>query len=141
MKPDFSLIPAPDRSVEVRKAIPRAWKNEALIRSGGTCAYPGCEVRTGLQYDHMLALGLGGKHAVENIEPLCVPHHLIKTKRDVKMIARSKRLAGETCQGEPARKLQGRGFGSVSRGFDGRLKLTKKAMRQRAANDPQQEEA
>ena len=70
MKPDFSLLPAPDRSVEVRRAIPRAWKNEALIRSGGTCAYPGCEVRTGLQFDHMLALGLGGKHAAENIEPL-----------------------------------------------------------------------
>lgn len=83
----------------------------------------------------MLALGLGGKHRAENIEPLCGPHHLAKTKRDVKMIARSKRLAGETCTGEPARKLQGKGFGSISRGFDGKIKLTKRAAREAAAND------
>lgn len=31
--------------------------------------------------------------------------------------------------------LQGRGFGSVSRGFDGKIKLTKKAARTQAAND------
>lgn len=135
MRPDVSIIPAPDRSVDARKAIPRAWKEAALTRSGGTCGYPECEVRTGLEFDHMLALGLGGKHRAENIEPLCGPHHLAKTKRDVKMIARSKRLAGETCQGEPARKLQGRGFGSVSRGFDGKVKITKRAARLAADND------
>ena len=135
MKPAVSLIPEPDRSTEERKAIPRAWKDVALARSGGTCARLGCEVRDGLEFDHVLALGLGGAHAAENIEPLCGPHHLAKTKRDVRMIARAKRLARETCTAEPKRKLTGRGFGSVSRGFDGTVKLTKRAQREAKAND------
>lgn len=103
MKPAVSLIAEPDRSVEARKAIPQSWKDAALSRTGRQCARLDCEVMTGLEFDHILALGLQGKHAAENIEPLCGPHHLAKTKRDVKMIARAKRLAGETCttRGKP----------------------------------------
>lgn len=141
MKPLVSLIPEPDRSTEPRKAIPRAWKDAALARTGGQCARLDCEVTTGLEFDHMLALGLQGKHAAENIEPLCGPHHQAKTKRDVAMIARAKRRALETCAGETKRPLQGRGFGSVSRGFDGKLKLTAKARREAASNDAGDEAA
>lgn len=130
MKPLVSIIPEPDRSTEARKAIPRAWKEAALARTGGTCARLECEVTVGLEFDHMLALGLQGKHAAENIEPLCGPHHLAKTKRDMAMIARSKRLAGETCTGKPARPLQGRGFGNRTRKFDGTISPTRKALRQ-----------
>lgn len=124
MKPLVSIIPEPDRSTEARKAIPKAWKEAARARTGGQCARLDCTITTGLEYDHIIALGLQGKHAPENIEPLCGPHHLIKTKRDVEMIARAKRRAQETCQGptrpipqrpEPwgpkgVRKLQSGGF-------------------------------
>lgn len=124
MKPLVSIIPEPDRSTEARKAIPRAWKDAALVRTGGQCARLDCEVTTGLEFDHIIALGLQGRHAAENIEPLCGPHHLIKTKRDVEMIARAKRRALETCQGatkqipqrpnpwgpKGIRKLQSAGF-------------------------------
>lgn len=96
--------------LDERKTIPNAWKEAARGRSNGVCAYPECEVSSGLEYDHILALGLGGKHRAENIQPLCGPHHLQKTRLDVKMIARAKRLAGET--GQYARR-QKRGGSSI----------------------------
>lgn len=135
MKPLLSTIPEPDRSTEERKAIPRAWKDAALARTGGQCARLDCAMTTGLEYDHIIALKLQGKHAPENIEPLCAPHHLAKTRRDVEMIARAKRRAGETCAGPTKRPLQGRGFGSVTKKMDGRIGLTQVAARAAAAND------
>jgi len=105
----------PPVELDERKAIPKAWKEAARARSGGVCAYPDCEVSKGLEYDHILALGLSGKHCADNIQPLCGPHHLQKTKLDVKMIARAKRRSGET--GQYARR-QKRGHGSIkSAGF------------------------
>lgn len=124
--------------LDERKAIPKAWKQAALDRSGGTCAYPECEVTEGLEYDHILALKIGGKHRAENIQPLCKAHHLAKTARDVKMIARAKRLAGET--GQQARRakrgessIKSAGFPNRNRKFDGSVGPTQAAAR--AAND------
>jgi hypothetical protein len=52
-----------------------------------------------------------------------------------KDIAKAQRLAKETCTREPARKLKSRGFGSIVRGLDGKIKLTKRAARLAADND------
>lgn len=128
----------PPVELDVRKAIPKAWKAAALERSGGTCAYPDCDVTAPLEYDHMLCLALGGKHQAENIQPLCVPHHRAKTDLDIKMVARSRRCAGET--GQRARRdrrgagsIKSAGFGPRSRKFDGTVSPTKRALRE--AND------
>lgn len=100
----------PPVEIDERKHIPEAWKAAARERSGGVCAYPECDVAGPLEYDHVLPLKLLGKHRPENIQALCKPHHLQKTKLDVKMIARAKRMAGET--GQRARREK-RGKGSI----------------------------
>ena len=49
--------------------------------------------------------------------------HKQKTKRDAAVIAKTKRLAGETGQTRTKRKIQSRGFdGTLSRGFDGKVR-------------------
>lgn len=125
----------PPVDLDERKAIPRSWKLAALDRSGGTCAYPECEETQGLEYDHILCLGLGGKHRAENIQPLCKPHHRAKTDLDVRLIARAKRCAGET--GQRARRerrgsgsIKSAGFGQRTRKFNGEVSLTKRAQRE-----------
>ena len=83
-----------------------------IARDGHQCRYPGCEVTTGLEVDHIVALALGGRDADDNLESLCAEHHAQKTKRDVKMIAKAKR-AGLKHRGEfpPApQKIKSRGF-------------------------------
>lgn len=70
-----------------------AMKRAALDRSNGFCAYPGCMIREGLEFDHAICLALGGKHSADNIQALCLDHHKAKTARDIKMIAKARRLA------------------------------------------------
>lgn len=114
MKPSVSILPEREPvPATVRKAIPEAWKRDARQRAGGVCAWPGCAVSGPLQYDHELALELGGPHANRNIQALCIPHHKVKTARDMKMIARARRLRGET--GQLSRR-QKRGGSSIKGG-------------------------
>lgn len=104
-----------------RKAIPKAWKDEALARTGGVCARLGCDVSDGLEFDHVICLGLGGAHEASNIEPLCSPHHKAKTSRDIKMISKAKRInkreAGEVKRKRP---IPSRPFPSGKRPFPSR---------------------
>jgi 5-methylcytosine-specific restriction endonuclease McrA len=104
-----------------------------LARFNGMCAYPGCEISDSLQIDHTIPIALGGVEEDHNLRPLCNYHHLQKTKLDVKMIAKAKRIikrdAGE---GRVKRKIPSRGFSKPttpikiqSRGFG----PTKKARR------------
>src|SRR5262245_10843758 len=53
-------------------------------------------------YDHLIALELGGKDDPSNVRPLCVACNAIKTALDQKLIAKAKRLAGET--GKPGKR-------------------------------------
>jgi 5-methylcytosine-specific restriction endonuclease McrA len=107
------IAPTPHEDVELdgRRMTP-ARRERILARFGHCCAFPGCEVREGLEIDHAIALGLGGKDRDDNLEPLCGPHHRAKTARDLKMIAKAKR-AGMKHRGEfpPAKqKIRSRGF-------------------------------
>lgn len=79
-----------------RKAMGQSRRARVLARFGGTCAYPGCEISDSLQIDHTIPIALGGKEEDANLRPLCPTHHLQKTRLDVKMIAKAKRLNGET---------------------------------------------
>lgn len=83
-----------------------------IIKRDGQCTYPECDVSTGLEVDHIIALALGGRNDDRNLAALCADHHLAKTKRDVKLIAKAKRL-NLTHNGQkppPTRKLNGPGF-------------------------------
>jgi hypothetical protein len=49
---------------------------------GVTCAELGCDRRYGLQWDHRDPVANGGPTSVDNLQPLCLPHHWDKTTRD-----------------------------------------------------------
>jgi 5-methylcytosine-specific restriction endonuclease McrA len=49
---------------------------------GVTCAEPGCHRTYGLQWDHKDPCANGGVTSLENLQPLCTPHHCEKTERD-----------------------------------------------------------
>lgn len=143
MKPDQSIIPQRARVVvPPRPKFSAKRRASIFLAHGGKCGICGLKIH-GSEYEieHRIPRAISADDSDENLYPAHKGCHAAKTPMDRKDIAKAQRLAGETCTGEPARKLQGRGFGSVSRGFDGRPKLTKKAMRERAANDrtPQSE--
>lgn len=140
MKPDFSIIPEPDRSTEKRIPLSPKQRAQLALDQNGRCGC-GCgerldHAREGTIDEHIIPLAMGGTNELSNRRIYRKPCADKKTKHDVASIARAKRLAGETCQGEPARKLQGRGFGSVTRRFNGQIALTRRAARAAAANDP-----
>ena len=87
-------------------------KAHIIARDGHRCRYPGCEETTGLEVDHVIPLAMGGKDEDANLETLCSAHHLQKTKLDVKLIAKCKRLhlthIGQ--KPPPTQKLKSRGF-------------------------------
>ncbi len=98
-------------AIEPRR-MSSARRAKIIAAHGGKCAYPGCDETQGLEVDHHIALGLGGKDADENLEPLCLHHHASKTKRDLALIAKAKRR-GLKFRGEfpPSKsRLKGRGF-------------------------------
>lgn len=107
--------------LDKRKAMGPARRRRILDRHGGVCAYPDCDVAEGLEIDHIIALALGGKDSDENFEPLCRHHHAQKTRRDVKMIAKAKRIARKDNPADrKTSRLQSRGFQkTLTKRFDG----------------------
>jgi uncharacterized protein DUF222/HNH endonuclease len=51
----------------------------ALEARDPTCVVPGCDVRTGLEIDHVVPLARGGPTALDNLARLCRYHHAEKT--------------------------------------------------------------
>lgn len=142
MKPDVSLIPAPDRTVEVRKPLTAKQRAELALAQKGLCGC-GCggkldHAREGTVDEHVVALGLLGANDLANRSLWRKPCSDAKTYgKDLPAIAKAKRIeAREEGTRRPRKAIPNRGFGSVSKGFDGRVKLTKRAMREKAANDP-----
>lgn len=139
MKPLVSIIPEPDRSTVVRKPLTPKQRAELALVQGGICGC-GCGVKMnhaleGTIDEHMNPLGLTGTNDLANRRLFRLPCAKAKTVGDKGMIAKAKRLAGETCTGEPARKLQGRGFGNRVRKLDDSIGPTRKALRQAASDE------
>jgi 5-methylcytosine-specific restriction endonuclease McrA len=66
---------------KVNRYIPRDFKQNLWIRSGGQCEFVDhlterrCECRMHLQIDHIQPIGLGGKTAQENLRLVCRSHN------------------------------------------------------------------
>ncbi len=78
--------------------------------------------------EHLHAIGLGGPDTPENrrlVHKHCADRKTFGTKAttagsDIHLIAKGRRLRGETGQGRPKRKIQGRGFDKTkTRRLDG----------------------
>lgn len=85
--------------VIVLRALTPARRARIIARDGGHCRYPGCTTTDGLEVDHIVALGLGGRECDDNLETLCAVHHLQKTRQDARLIAKARR-AGAKHRGE-----------------------------------------
>lgn len=106
-----------------RRSFTNAQRLAVLGAYNTRCAECGVSLRNvKWEIDHTLCLELGGKHEPANWRPLCaIPCHRSKTKRDIAMVAKARRLrkreAGEQRKTQPIRS---RGFDrSRTRGFDG----------------------
>tara|TARA_R110002051_G_scaffold316556_1_gene396315 strand:- start:4336 stop:4773 length:438 start_codon:yes stop_codon:yes gene_type:complete len=138
MRPDQSIMPErPPVEIAKRISFSPKVRAEVLLANGGRCYLTNAKIMAGDKWDveHVIPLAQGGTNDPANLRPALASAHKIKTAKDAADTAKARRRAGETCQGEPARKLQGRGFGSVNRKMDGSIGPTRKA--QRAANDDQ----
>lgn len=79
-----------------RKYLTPKQKAEVLLRQNGRCAICGRKFEAGakIQFDHEQALGLDGTNDLSNFRALCgeiEACHAIKTKSDIKAIAKGKR--------------------------------------------------
>lgn len=93
-----------------RRDVPAATKRAVLERSGGRCEHPGCEVRSGLDWEHRIPRGLGGGDTPGNIQLLCQAHHSPKTKDDISRIAKAKRQEAKSFGDKKPSKLKGPKF-------------------------------
>ncbi|MCC4295817.1 HNH endonuclease [Brevundimonas aurantiaca] len=137
MKPDQSIMPQRARVVvPPRPKFTAKRRLSIFMAHGGRCGICGLKIH-GDDYDieHRIARAISANDADDNLYPAHRGCHATKTTQDRKDIAKAQRLAKETCTREPARKLKSRGFGSIVRGLDGKIKLTKRAARLAADND------
>lgn len=101
----------------MRRYLTDAERRELLLRQHGLCAAPNCLSEGPFEADHTIP------HVWDDKKPdqlLCVPCHRAKTKRDVKAIAKVKRIVRGPKQ--PKRKLRSRGFDkSLSKKMNGEV--------------------
>ena len=76
-----------------RKQFSKRDLSKRLAEFGGKCRMCGCTIdaTTGLEWDHRIPLAIGGDDTLDNLEPLCIRDHRLKTKGDVKRIAKTTR--------------------------------------------------
>ena len=131
MRPEFSIIPERE-PVEIAKRISFSPKRraEVLLANGGRCYLTNAKIAAGDAWDveHVIPLAQGGTNDLANLKPALASAHKVKSATDAANTAKAKRLAGETCQGQ-GKPIPARGFSDRTRGFDGNVKLTRKAAR------------
>ena len=108
------------------EATPRRYisrKTLAVLRERQRWTCARCDKQIA-EWDHVIPLELGGAHSEANLMGLCSHHHRIKTAKDIKAIAKARRirrkLAGEN---KRSRKSAGRplGAGPLRRKMSGQV--------------------
>lgn len=86
--------------VQIHKRKSFSAKDRARIFAAhdGVCGLSGVKITAGeaWEIEHRIPLALGGTNDDENLYPALVAPHAVKTKADVRNIAKAKRLSGET---------------------------------------------
>lgn len=108
--------------------IPKAVRARVFLASGGRCALSGRPIRPGDDWhcDHIIALANGGRHAEDNLQAVLAEHHREKTKADVKVTAKIRRVRMKHLGLKPKSKA----WGNRSRKFDNTVGPTKRALRE-----------
>jgi hypothetical protein len=71
--------------VHARRSIPSRLRT-ALEARDPVCVVPGCDVRTGLEIDHIVGFVDGGKTTLSNLARLCRQHHADKTHHGWRLV-------------------------------------------------------
>ena len=99
-----------------RPAMTKARRARIFNAHGGICYLTGVKIGPDDEWDveHVIPWALSHDDSDENLRPALVDPHAVKTKDDVKRIAKAKRQAGEKGQWARRQKngpqLKGRGF-------------------------------
>ena len=108
IEPSSSKLPRRERvAIATRRSLTLA-REVQVLRRFVVCAGCGTRLqdRAAYDYDHEIALALGGRDEADNLRPYCrAVCHPEKTARDVRAIAKAKRLAGESGLKPSARPL------------------------------------
>ena len=106
-----------------RATMTPARRRAVLMRAGICCEHPGCVMAQNLEIDHIIPLELGGADHDANLQALCYTHHKLKTKQDIKRIAKARRLRKKENppdQTPRKRQIQSKGFDKTrTRSFSG----------------------
>lgn len=121
MRPEVSIIPAPDRATEPRRPLTRRETIELAVRQGGRCGC-GCgeklnALTEGVIDEHLISLEAGGTNDLDNRSLFRKPCADAKTKLDKGIIASCKRIEARANgtrrprKAIPGQKLRSGGFG------------------------------
>lgn len=98
-------------AVEKRKALTASQK-ASILQENPDCYLCGGVFLPGdlIEWDHVIARGLGGKQRPEDFRPAHRDCHLDKTKQDVSAIAKAKRIEAKRkgTKKKPKRKIPSR---------------------------------
>jgi 5-methylcytosine-specific restriction endonuclease McrA len=105
-----------------------ARRRAVLSQSGGICGACLNPLDGPVEIDHIIPLELGGDECLNNLQALHPACHREKTKRDIKAIAKMRRLQAKArkkppdATQQPKRQIRSRGFDkTVRKLFDGRV--------------------
>lgn len=108
---EFAARAAGGDAVTTRRRFSSRALTARLAEFGGHCAC-GCgqeiTAASGVEWDHRIALELGGADEINNLEPLTRACHAAKTKVDVGRIAKARRVkARHLGLNQPKQRLPG----------------------------------
>lgn len=95
------------------EAIPTRVKVRVFERCGGRCALTGRKLRPGdaFDYDHIIPLSVGGRHAELNLQVVLRDVHKLKTADDVALKSKIARTRAKHLGIYPkGQRIQSRGF-------------------------------
>lgn len=106
-----------------KRAVSKARREAVIARQGGVCKRANCDAEA-TDADHIIPLWCGGSNRDENLEGLCQPCHLQKTKAEAKARAKANRIVARDNGTRRVRKpIASRGFDKTqTRGFDGKVR-------------------
>lgn len=113
-----------------KRNVSKARRVAVLERQGHVCKRANCDAPA-VDVDHIIPLWAGGSNRDDNLEGLCADHHGQKTRAEAKARAKANRIvARETNTRRPRKQIPHRGFGPLTKKFNGEVGPKRSARRE-----------